>query len=138
MLNSVNLQARLVKDVELFTKEDKCFAVMRVATESNMTNTDGEHGSVFLDCVIFGKSAEAAKKHLAKGQQVIISGSLNQKTYTNKAGQAVTTTEVIVDRWHFCEPKQNTQDTGEVKEDELPFNKGEAPQQPRKQGYTKR
>ncbi len=47
--------------------------------------------------VMFGKIAEIAGQYLRKGSKVYIEGKLQTRKWTNKEGQDVYTTEVVVD-----------------------------------------
>lgn len=47
--------------------------------------------------VMFGKIAEVAGQYLRKGSKVYIEGKLQTRKWTNKEGQDVYTTEVVVD-----------------------------------------
>lgn len=47
--------------------------------------------------VLFGKVAEVAGQYLAKGSKVYIEGKLQTRKWTNKDGQDVYTTEIVVD-----------------------------------------
>ena len=59
----------------------------------------------FIPCVAFGKAAEFAEKYLSKGMKVGVTGRIQTGSYTNKDGQKVYTTDVIVGSHTFCEKK---------------------------------
>ena len=70
------------------------------------TNGDGtEQTADFIGCVAFGRSAEFAEKYLHQGTKVIVTGRIQTGNYTNKDGQKVYTTEVIVEEQEFAESK---------------------------------
>lgn len=70
------------------------------------TNGDGtEQTADFIGCVAFGRSAEFAEKYLHQGTKVIVTGRIQTGSYTNKDGQKVYTTEVIVEEQEFAESK---------------------------------
>ena len=62
----------------------------------------------FIPCVAFGKSAEFAEKYLHKGTKMVVSGRIQTGSYTNKDGNKVYTTEVIIDDQEFAESKNNS------------------------------
>ena len=69
-------------------------------------NGDGtEQTADFIGCVAFGRSAEFAEKYLHQGTKVIVTGRIQTGSYTNKDGQKVYTTEVIVEEQEFAESK---------------------------------
>ena len=59
----------------------------------------------FISCVAFGKSAEFAEKYFRKGQRVLISGRIQTSSYTNKDGQKVYTTDVLIATQEFADGK---------------------------------
>lgn len=98
---------------------------------------NGGQEADFLPCIAFGKTAEFAEKYLAKGMRVAIEGRIQTGSYTNRDGQKVYTTDVVVERQEFLEKRaDNSQlDFGAAEsyddrymdipdgiDDELPFN----------------
>ena len=97
---------------------------------------DGQEAD-FINCVVFGKAAEFAEKYLKQGTKIVVSGRIQTGSYTNKEGQKIYTTEVIVDEQEFAEskntddnntnPESNTDSEGfmnipEGIDEELPFH----------------
>ena len=64
----------------------------------------------YISCVAFGSRGEFAEKYLHQGTKVAVSGRLQTGSYTNKEGQKVYTTDVIVDEQEFCEKKEASND----------------------------
>ena len=56
-----------------------------------------------LRCVAFGKNGESAEKYLHKGTKIALSGRIQTGSYTNKDGQKVYTTDVVVEEQEFAE-----------------------------------
>jgi single-strand DNA-binding protein len=73
---------------------------------------EGEQNADFINCIAFGKSGEFAEKYFFKGIKIAISGRIQTGSYTNKDGQRVYTTDVVVEEQEFCESKQNQQGSG--------------------------
>ena len=71
---------------------------------------------IFIPCVVFGRSAEFTEKYFRKGMQVAVSGRIQTGSYTNKDGNKVYTTDVVVEEQEFAESKaanqQNQQSAG--------------------------
>ncbi len=109
--NSVFLHGRLTKEPELRQNKDKAVCLFKVATDDGKTKA-GDKVTNFHDCVAFGNTAETIGKYFAKGDPIIVSGSLSSRSYTNKDGEKVYTTEVIVDRFTFPlqKPKNASRD----------------------------
>lgn len=88
----------------------------------------------FISCVSFGKTAEAIEKYLVKGSKIAVEGRIQTGSYTNKDGQKIYTTDVIVERFDFCESKGKSEaqtapevadsfmNIAEGIDDEMPFN----------------
>lgn len=70
---------------------------------------DGQPSADFINCVAFGKSAEFVSKYLHKGTKIIASGRIQTGNYTNRDGQKVYTTDVIIDQMEFAESKAASQ-----------------------------
>lgn len=70
---------------------------------------DGQPSADFINCVAFGKSAEFVSKYLHKGTKIIASGHIQTGNYTNRDGQKVYTTDVIIDQMEFAESKAASQ-----------------------------
>ena len=134
-MNKVILMGRLVADVEASKKGDVLYARYRLAVDRRFKK-DGEQQADFIPCVAFGKNAEFAEKYLAKGQKIAVVGRIQTGSYTNKDGQKVYTTDILVEEHYFAESKgqQQSNETSSINdggwmdipdgvEDEgLPFN----------------
>ena len=84
----------------------------------------------------FGKNAEFAEKFLTKGQKIAVVGRIQTGSYTNKDGQKVYTTDILVEEHYFAESKGQQQNSetssindggwmdipGGVEDEGLPFN----------------
>ena len=68
---------------------------------------DGDQTADFINCVAFGKNGEFAEKYLHKGMKIAIVGRLQSGNYTNKEGQKVYTTDIIVEEHEFVEAKSH-------------------------------
>ena len=65
----------------------------------------------YINCVCFGKTAEFAEKYLKKGTKILIVGRIQTGSYTNKDGQKVYTTDIVVEEHEFVESKANNDST---------------------------
>ena len=66
---------------------------------------DGQPDADFFNCTAFRKTAEFVEKYLHKGTKVVLEGSIQNDNYTNKDGQKVYGTQIIVDQLEFAESK---------------------------------
>ena len=53
----------------------------------------------------FGKTAEFIEKYFKKGDMIAVVGEIRTGSYTNKDGQKVYTTDVVVEEQEFAESK---------------------------------
>ena len=59
----------------------------------------------FIGCVTFGRQAEFAEKYLRQGMKVAVTGRIQTGSYTDRNGQKVYTTDVVLDDIEFAESK---------------------------------
>lgn len=106
-MNKVILMGRLVKNPEVRQDANGGISMARytLAVDRIRTKKDEAPGADFINCVVFGKSAEFAKNYLRKGTKLVIDGRIQTGSYTNKNGQKVYTTDVVVERQEFAESK---------------------------------
>lgn len=106
-MNKIILIGRLTRDVEMrYGTNNNNTAIARYTLAVNRPyRQDGGPEADFLPCVAFGKTAEFAEKYLAKGMRVAVEGRIQTGSYTNREGQKVYTTEVVVERQEFLEKR---------------------------------
>lgn len=110
-MNKVILMGRLTRDPEVrYSQGDKPIAVARYTLAVNRTfKKEGEPEADFINCVVFGKSAEFAEKYFRQGIRIVVSGRIQTGSYTNRDGVKVYTTDVIVEEQEFAESKSSSQ-----------------------------
>ena len=100
-MNTFIGMGRLTKDVDVKNTENTTVARYTLAID----RFGKDKGADFIPCVCFGKTADFAEKYLKKGMKVAVEGRIQTGSYTNKDGNKVYTTDVIVNAHHFCEGK---------------------------------
>lgn len=130
-MNKVLLIGRLTKDPEIkYTDGGASIARFSTAVDRKFKK-EGEDTADFINCVSFGKTAEFVEKYFHKGNKIVIEGRIQTGSYTNKDGQKVYTTDVIVEQVEFAEskasasnssPAEGFQNVPEEIAEELPFN----------------
>lgn len=110
-MNKVILVGRLTRDPEArYTQGENQTAIARYTLAVDRRfKRDGEPTADFINCVVFGKSAEFAEKYFRQGLRVAISGKITTGSYTNKDGIKVYTTEVTVEDQEFAESKAESE-----------------------------
>lgn len=110
MINRVALTGRLTRDLELKTTQSGLsVASFTIAVNRQFTDSNGNRGADFINCVIWRKSAENLCKYTHKGSLIGIDGRLQTRSYDNNNGQKVFVTEVVVDSFSLLEPKNESQ-----------------------------
>ena len=106
-MNKVILVGRLTRDPEVrYSQGDNATAVARYTLAVDRRfKRDGEQTADFINCVVFGKSAEFTERYFRQGMRVTISGRIQTGSYTNRDGVKVYTTEVVVEEQEFAESK---------------------------------
>ena len=106
MLNNVNLCGRLTHDIDLrYTQSGKAVGSFLLAVNRNFKNSNGDYEADFINCTIWGKSAENLANFVSKGSLINVSGRLNTRNYDNKQGKKVYVTEVIVEQFDLLDSK---------------------------------
>lgn len=106
-MNKVILMGRLTRDPEVrYTQGDNASAVARFSLAVDRKfKKDGEQTADFISCVAFGKTGEFIEKYGRKGTKFVVEGRIQTGSYTNKDGQKVYTTDVVVEQVEFAESK---------------------------------
>ena len=107
-MNHVILMGRLTKDPDVrYTQgnEPMCIARYTLAVDRMGKKKEGQTNADFPNCVAFGKLGEFAEKYLKKGTKIALVGRLQTGSYTDRNGNKVYTTEVVVESQEFAESK---------------------------------
>ena len=109
-MNKVVLIGRLTADPEVrYSQGEKATAIARFSLAVNRRFVkDGEQSADFINCVAFGKTGEFVEKYFRKGNRIALSGRIQTGSYTNKDGNKVYTTDIMVEEVEFCESKGST------------------------------
>lgn len=99
-MNSVCLIGRITADPEVLqTASGTVILNFSIAVDRG----DKDKTTDFIRCVAFGKTAEFIDDYIGKGTRMGVTGRIQTGSYTNKDGQKVYTTDVIVERVDFAD-----------------------------------
>jgi len=108
-MNRAILMGRLTRDPEVrYSSGERSMAIARytLAVDRGFKRGDSsEQNADFIPCVAFDKAGEFAERYFRQGMRVLISGRIQTGSYTNKEGQKVYTTEVIIETQEFADSK---------------------------------
>lgn len=102
---------RLTRDPEIrYTQgnDPMCVARYTLAVDRRVKK-DGQDNADFINCVAFGKAGEFVEKYCKKGTKLAVSGRIQTGSYTNRDGQKVYTTDVMIEEQEFAESKSSQQ-----------------------------
>lgn len=83
-----------------------------LAVDRRFRREGSDQNADFISCVAFGKSGEFAEKYLRKGMKIAVVGRIQTGSYTNRDGQKVYTTDVVVEDHEFAESKSASEGGG--------------------------
>ena len=115
-MNKVILMGRLTRDPDIRYSQGTdgiCIARYTLAVDRRFTRNENGQNADFISCVAFGKSGEFAEKYFHRGLKVVVTGHIQTGSYTNREGQKVYTTDIVVEDQEFAESK-SAQQTGGV------------------------
>ena len=98
----------LTRDPEVrYSQGENSMAIARytIAVDRRVRRDGDQQTADFINCVAFGRSGEFAEKYFHKGIKIAVTGRIQTGSYTNKDGQRVYTTDVIVEEQEFAESK---------------------------------
>lgn len=115
-MNKTILCGRLTRDPDVRTSVvaggDMCIVRFTLAVDRRYKK-DGEQTADFISCVAFGKTAEFISKYGKKGTKFITEGRIQTGSFTNREGQKVYTTDVVVEQVEFAENKKADEGNGQ-------------------------
>lgn len=114
-MNKVILMGRLTRDPEVrYSPGENAVAVARYTLAVDRRfHKQGEANADFVGCVTFGKAGEFAEKYFRQGMKVLVTGRIQTGSYTNRDGQKVYTTDIIVEDQEFAESKKDSSSSGQ-------------------------
>lgn len=114
-MNKVILMGRLTRDPEIRyanNENNTCIANYTLAVDRRFKRQGDEQTADFIRCVAMGKGGEFAEKYLHQGTKIVVEGRIQTGSYTNKDGQKIFTTDVMVESQEFAESKAASAQNG--------------------------
>lgn len=130
-MNKVTMLGRLVKDPEIrTTNSGKNVASFTLAVPRRFAQKDAQITADYFNMSAWGKLCDFVSKYFRKGQQILVSGRLENRTWNDSEGNKKYATDVILEEVYFAEGKKaggNTEPTDDYSPvdmtdpDALPF-----------------
>ena len=104
-MNKVELLGRLTKDPEIrYTQNNTMVASFTLAVNRRFKK-EGEQEADFINCVAWKNTADLINKYFKKGQQILVDGRIQTRSYEDN-GQKHYITEVVVENVYFTGTKK--------------------------------
>lgn len=129
-MNSVNLLGRLTADPETRTTSGGAdMATFTLAVDDPFKKKDAEDRTSFFRCTAWRKTAELVTQYCGKGQQLGVTGRLEQRRWEDDSGQKRSMVQIVVDNVTFVGKREDkaggqrdeTPPPENAIEDDLPF-----------------
>ena len=108
-MNKVILMGRLTRDPDIrYSQGANSMAIARytiAVDRRGRKDSNSDQSADFISCVSFGRTAEFFEKYIRQGTKVVVEGRIQTGSYTNRDGQKVYTTDVVVENAEFAESK---------------------------------
>ena len=120
-VNVAVIMGRLTKDPELrYTTNNTAVLYFTVAVDRAYSKPGEERQADFIDVVAWSKTAEFVDRYFEKGQKIIVEGSLQTRTYTDKNGNKRKAVELVARQVHFAEGKKQQNTMPEPSDSDMP------------------
>lgn len=111
-MNKAILMGRLTRDPEIRYSQGEntaAFAKFTLAVDRRFRKEgNSDQTADFISCVAFGKTAKFMEKYTHQGTKLVVEGRIQTGSYTNKDGNKVYTTDVVVENMEFAESKNSS------------------------------
>lgn len=115
-MNLVQLHGRISQDLDVhYTQADnKMIVGFSIAVRNDFKSANGEYETQFFNCKAFGKTAEFLNQYYKKGQEILLTGRLQNSSWETDSGEKRYKTEIIVATTEFCGTKASNESTNEI------------------------
>lgn len=108
MYNHIAIHGRITNDIELKqTQSGVSVCNFNVAVDRSYTKQGEEKQTDFFTVVCWRGLAELASKHFHKGKEILVSGEMQSRKWTDDNGNNRTNWEVMANTVDFCGSKSS-------------------------------
>lgn len=101
-MNFIAIHGRLVRDPDMrHTQSGVAVTTITVAVDRSYSG-DGEKQADFFDCVFWRQGAEFVSKYFTKGKEIIVTGEMQSRKWTDKDGNNRISWEIQNAHAEFC------------------------------------
>ena len=124
-MNSIIIKGRLTADPELkYTQSNTAVTSFSVAVNRRFAQ-EGQQDTDFFNVTAWSKTAEFITKYFTKGQEILIQGRLQQRSWETESGEKRYAVDIVAEQVEFCGSKKDNSSEGEpenVNQAELEVN----------------
>lgn len=115
-MNKFQFLGRLTKDPEtrVIPNSDTQVATFSLAVNRRYADKNGERQTDFFNLTAFGKTAEFCSKYFKKGQQVLVEGRIQNRTWEDQSGQKRYATDYIIEEAYFADSRRDSNTSSDV------------------------
>ena len=108
-MNKFQFMGRLTRDPETRVIPNSSTQVTNfsIAVNRRFADQNGERKTDFFNLTSFGKLAEFCSKYYRKGQQVLVEGRIQNRTWDDQNGQKRYATDFIVENAYFADSRRD-------------------------------
>lgn len=108
-MNKAILMGRLTRDPEIrYSQGENQTAIARFTLAADRRfKQEGQQTADFISCIAFGKTADFMERYGKQGVKFVAEGRIQTGSYTNREGNKVYTTDVVVENIEFAESKSS-------------------------------
>jgi single-strand DNA-binding protein len=120
-MNKAIIMGRLVRDADIRWsqgEEQLCIARFTLAVDRRYKKSNDDKTADFISCIAFGRIAEFMEKFGHKGVKFVTEGRIQTGSYTNRDGQKVYTTDIVVEQIEFAESKNSSLQNSMVQQEQ--------------------
>lgn len=109
-MNKFQFMGRLTRDPEArFTQNTNTpVTTFSIAVNRRFAEANGERKADFFNLTAFGKLAEFCSKYYRKGQQVLVEGRIQNRTWEDQTGQKRYATDYIIENAYFADSRRDS------------------------------
>ena len=113
-MNKFQFLGRLTRDPEsrVLPNSNTPVTTFSLAVNRRFTDANGERKTEFFNPTAFGKLADFCAKYYRKGQQVLVEGRIQNRSWEDQNGQKRYATDFIIENAYFADSRRD-QDTSD-------------------------
>ena len=106
-MNFIAIHGRLVRDPEIRQSQSGVSVTTITVAVDRSYSAGGEKQTDFFDCVFWRQGAEFVSKYFSKGKEIIVTGEMQSRKWTDKAGNNRISWEIQNCHAEFCGGKSD-------------------------------